>query len=1345
MRPWMAAVLAGLTGVTVVMGQQERRDRVQVVPRVNEVTVDGDLKDWDLSAAIDTALDEKLRPLFTVQIALMYDAEALYIGAHFADDTPMLNRHDPSVEAANGWAGDCLQIHLCSDADQPYPLPVKIEADTVCDLILWNYTDRREPVLFTTINWGKFSRLYTGADSGLAFRTDQDQKGYTLEARIPWSRLNAPRAPQAGEKIAFLLKPFWGDATGTKHASFFADVVREGGFAYANSAMWGRAEFLEKGNLTASAKPKTATERRLPVRTALRLPDKKATTVSAAIYSRSNVMVRTLLAGATAEPMDQAFHGARIVKRAGAKVHVAWDGCDDAGKPLPAGEYSLKVLTSRGIGQKWVASVHNAGNPPWYTDDGTGSWGGDHAPPVAAAADEDRVYLAWAASECGPAVIACRPDGQKLWGAKSVSMDVGFGFYALAADGQYVYLLQDGYLYGQGPLMGEVKTNYPAIIRWDAATGKPVNFPFGKRCLMVGEWPDSLQRPDFTLKNVGWNHDYAAGAIENTHFKRPWEKHQTHDYGPQEFGRNALGLAVHISTAYVTKYLENKAVAFEMQSGKLVREWSLPSPVGLAAATNGTIYAVSGKSIVKLMPDGTVAPVVKDSLSSPWGLAVGKDGLLYVSDCGDQMQVKVFDLQGQLVRTIGKKGGRAWVGGFDRNGLLEPAGLAIDRDNKLWVCEYDWSPLRISTWAAKDGKFLKEYFGPGTYSVRASVNPERPNLVLAHNTWFDVNFATGTVKPVGTFHRTIEGLQFRAIVDKYMFHRVKGRTYACSVDLGGAVVFLVKEVGGVPVGEPVAAWGTLPLLQFNGIRAEDLPAEAREKYWPTRNKQTMFQWHDLNGDRLIQDDEWTFSIVADSRLKAHCGFYWGNWSDDSLTFWTRSYDPENQVVAWRVKEWKGDVPIYTPYADLEPTFKLGARDLQAAIPDKDGVYINRDDVFGSQVKRGSVEKRDMQGELLWSYARSYSGLNAPLPSAGDMPCAGLRTMARTPDGLSLLFFNAYYGQYFLMEGDGLYVGALCKDSRTGPKCGPDTILMENFNGHFFRNKDDGKYYAIGGDTDARIWEVTGIDTLKKGTMPLTIRPEDAASSAAALRKDNAGKTGPADIRVRKVPSGFRAEDPAAWDLTDTVAWDAGAGRTAKAALAHDGANLYAIYQVADTSPMANGGKEWETLFKCGDTCEIMLAANPGADATRSEPAAGDMRLLFSVMEDQPIAVMYEAVARPGEEKAPRAFNSASRGFPFDRVVQLKNAVVKVAKAADGYVLSAVVPLKDIGFVLTADTSTGLGAGLKTKGDVGVLFSNDGGTVTARRTYYFNQNTSITGDLPSEAQLQPASWGVVEVE
>ncbi|MDD5704933.1 MAG: hypothetical protein PHR35_03350 [Kiritimatiellae bacterium] len=1334
MRRWL--MLTGVMWATAAMAQQDRQERILVVPVEKAVMIDGDLKDWDLSGAIDTALDARLRPLFTVQIALMYDAEALYIGAHFADDTPMLNRHDPRVEAANGWAGDCLQIHLCSDADQPYPLPVKIEADTVCDLILWNYTDRKEPVLFTAINWGKSSRLYTGADSGLAFREDADGKGYVLEARVPWSRLNAPRLPKAGDRIAFLAKPFWGDATGTKHAAFFTDVICRAGFAASDSGMWGRAEFLEKGNLAASAKPKTAAELKLPVKTTLTLPDKKATTVSAAIYNASNVMVRTLLAGATAEPMDQPLYGARIVKRDGANVDVAWDGCDDLGKPLPAGDYSVKLLTSRGIGQKWVASVHNAGNPPWFTDDDTGSWGGDHAPPIGVAADGERVYLLWAMSECGPAMIACRPDGQKLWGARSFSMEAGWGFQAVAADGEYVYVLQDGYKYDQlnWQDMSQPRTCVPAIVRFEAATGKPANFPFGKRCLMVGDWSEQLL-PPFGFRFVAFNEDSGSFPMEGAPYRRLWEKLETHDFGPHELGRNALGLAVHGNTAYVTKYLENKVQAFDIETGNLVRDWNVERPVGLAASADGTLYATAGKGIVRLLENGAVATVVKEALVAPWGLAVGKDGLLYASDCGDAMQVRVFNRQGECVRTIGKKGGRPWIGKYDENGMLEPAGLGFGPDGTLWVTEYDLSPLRISTWQPRKGTFVKEYFGPGSYAVTSSVDDERPHLVCVHNTIFDVNYRTGTTKPLGTFQRNVRGRQFKPHSFRYQFRHVQGRTYACSMDIGGSVVFLVKDEDGVPVAEPVAAWGVLDHLQYNNLTSADIPAKARKECWPDRGK-IMYQWHDLNGDRMIQDDEWTFTRVDQTKVKAAWRNYWGNWPDEKLGFWTVSYN--NQIVTFSVKEWRGDVPIYASFSEVEPRFSLGDAGCDMLIQDEEALYFTRaGSVFSDKMRKGAQEKRRLNGEIVWSYARAYAGLNAPLPVLGDMPCAALRNVARTASGLGLLFYNAYYGQYFLLDTDGLYVGALCKDSRTGPNCGPDTILMENFNGHFIRNNDNGKYYAFGGDTDARIWEVTGIDTLKKGTMPLTIRPEDASDSAALLRQGYAGQGGQPPLRVGKaVPGGFDklTESLKAGDI---VTWDAGAGRSAKVALAHDGTNLYALYKVADTSPMANAGKEWETLFKSGDTCEIMIAADPQADPQREQPVAGDMRVLFSAMEGQPVAVMYEAVARPGEEKAARSFNSPARGFHFDRVVQLTNAVVRVDRTAEGYVLVATVPLKDLGLVATA--------GLKTKGDVGVLFSNDGGTVTARRTYYFNQNTSITGDLPSEAQLQPADWGTVEVD
>lgn len=46
---------------------------------------------------------------------------------------------------------------------------------------------------------------------------------------------------------------------------------------------------------------------------------------------------------------------------------------------------------------------------------------------------------------------------------------------------------------------------------------------------------------------------------------------------------------------------------------------------------------------------------------------------------------------------------------------------------------------------------------------------------------------------------------------------------------------------------------------------------------------------------------------------------------------------------------------------------------------------------------------------------------------------------------------------------------------------------------------------------------------------------------------------------------------------------------------------------------------------------------------------------------------------------------------------------------------------------------------KVLGDIGVL---RGAGQTVRRSYWNNRNTAIVSDVPSEARLQPANWGLL---
>jgi hypothetical protein len=200
--------------------------------------------------------------------------------------------------------------------------------------------------------------------------------------------------------------------------------------------------------------------------------------------------------------------------------------------------------------------------------------------------------------------------------------------------------------------------------------------------------------------------------------------------------------------------------------------------------------------------------------------------------------------------------------------------------------------------------------------------------------------------------------------------------------------------------------------------------------------------------------------------------------------------------------------------------------------------------------------------------------------------------------------------------------------------------------------------------------------------------------------------------------------------------DAGGGREATVFLTYDNDKLIVSFDVRDDSPMKNAAKDFAMLFKGGDACDVMLGADPKADPKRARPVAGDVRLLFSVMDDKPVCVLYAPVAGQAEKK-PRTFSSPTGNEEFERVVVVEDAKVVVARKEGGYVLEAGVPLAAVGLVPQPGTLL--------RGDVGVLFSDPGGSRTVLRAYYANRRTAIVNDIPSEARLEPQRWALLKVE
>jgi len=1260
----VAVLAAGATA------QEHRSDRVMAVPAAKPPAIDGDLADWDLSGAVESFYDEALRSRFALSFALMYDAEALYIGARFVDDSPLVNRHDPAVEPNLGWAGDCLQVRLCSDPAAEYPLRAS-NSDRICHLTMWHYTDKNLPVLQIAYGMDMHgTRVLTGPASGIAFR--KTDRGWTLEGRIPWALLNAAgNAPKAGDRLALVIQPLWGDASGWKHALTYNDIVREAGFSFQGTSMWGQAILSPRGNLTPAQKPAAGAEKLLPLTLELPPYDPQAVSLSSAIYDADGLLVRTL-------PVQ-------TLETGGIRPAVRWDGLDDDGRPLPPGRYTVKTLTHRGIEQKYLTSLHNAGTPPWRTDDGRGAWGGDHAPPVAAASDARRVYLGWGISEAGQAVIAVEPQvrkesARKIWG-QGIVLDIGINVTALATDGERVFVAQDGWHWGEDKTAPSVA----GLVMWDAETGKPLNFPFGKRTIELAKWQ-------------------AQGKT----------------------GLNLRGIAVTGDTIYASLYHENKVVAVNWRTGEIRDAFAVDHPAGVAIHEN-TLLVAAGSRVVRFdLKTNQALASLKHEFSSAIGITTDAEGNIYVSDRGDAMQVKVFNPAGDLIGTIGRKGGRPDVGRYEPDGMYQPAGLTVDSAGKVWVTEQDNSPRRVSVWS-REGKLLADLLGPGAYAVEGIADEQKPEWINTHNTLFEVDYKTGAKKTLATLIRdrenqvSVGGHMGRAL--KFRHHN--GRTYLV---WPGHHIIVVYRLDDDLVGRPVAVTGWLKDVHIYGIQKQHLPEAVRDDAW--RNRAAYwFRWTDLNGDSCFQPEEFVLHRPA----RPLWGHYWGSWVDDDLTIF--SSDRNGTIYRVPVVQWLPDgVPLYISPAEEQPMFTIDdVTGTDHELPGKDCIYV----LNTLRDKGGAISKYALDGRRLWSYRRVWLGfgLDSPLSQPGDLP--GVMKFVgkvRLDDGHELFAVNCYFGSFGVLSEHGLWVTSLCKDNRYGPKADSSTVWPENFSGWLYRNKDNGKVYFIAGDTDTRIWEVTGTETIRVAERTFTHSDDDyRAALDALLRKQGGAAEQPPIVCGRRDVT--VDGDLADWQGAAFAEINPGGAQSARAALAYDDANLYVAFDVTDPSPMKNAGTDYALLFKTGDACDVMLAADPNAAADRTRAARGDVRLLFSEMEGKPLCVLFEPVSAGRQQR--RLLSSPTGVAAFDYVAVVPGARVSVKRRDGGYNLEASVPLSELGFSPRP--------GMVTRADVGVIFSDAGGSRNTLRAYYANKNTAIVNDIPSESRLQPQNWGILRIQ
>jgi hypothetical protein len=125
-------------------------------------------------------------------------------------------------------------------------------------------------------------------------------------------------------------------------------------------------------------------------------------------------------------------------------------------------------------------------------------------------------------------------------------------------------------------------------------------------------------------------------------------------------------------------------------------------------------------------------------------------------------------------------------------------------------------------------------------------------------------------------------------------------------------------------------------------------------------------------------------------------------------------------------------------------------------------------------------------------------------------------------------------------------------------------------------------------------------------------------------------------------------------------------------------------------------------------------------------------LLVTRVNGKTRAVLYRMVAPGAPAADAMVFDSPIGSVKFDQVIEIADQVTLTSDGAGGYQIA--VPLSLLGIKLDGGT--------RLLGDIGLLQGD--GSWTNRRLYWNNQNTAMVSDVPTEARLQPANWGVWEL-
>ena len=1261
---------------------------MHVLPAPRAVAIDGKFDDWDLSSGVLACGDvENARDKFAVWLHAMYDKDNLYVLGRWVDVTPMNN--PGSSKGDYGFRGDCLQVRvLTAPPAEIAGLTLDQHAKDDPPNVLCSHWDTwfdRDGIDVLGCSYGTHfngggcnAKTQGGAQ---AFRKHDDAAGYTQEMRLPWKVLTRGGVSlKAGDRFIMTVEPNF--TVGAAGRLTIKDIFRSGAaidrvFTFSANSCWGFATLEPKGKL-APRPVRLADGREFAVRMeqglpvvdwtgliksrepegfktiAFNLPEDSY--VSLNIFRPDGTVARQLLANA--------FYTK-------GKHTAMWDGLTTMsvrkpGQPLPAGEYTWKGIFHGDIGLRLRGWACNSGSAPYDGPTGKENWGGDHGDPCACAASGGSVFLGWNGAEGGKSLVAVDLNGSVLWRNNRGGIA---NARLVAADGSTVYAVNDNGQYAA-----------VAIYRLDAKTGGYI------------EWSD-LHSTDLLLSSL------AEGEGD----RKPW------------LGSLAAG-----GGKVYAGFSNNTVAVVDGASGKVLKRLSVPRVGDIEVLNDKQIYAISdGHAILSVnVGTGEMKTIAKPALPDrAWlgALALDKDGNIYAGVRDGLHQVLVFSPDGKAVKTIGRKGGRALLGPWTPDGMLNISGMTVDAAGKLWVAEYDGAPRRISVWDTKSGQFAKEFFGASTYgAIGGAINPVDPDLMIGQGCEWRLDAKTGHAACLGTIWRGGMG------ASRFGFGPT-GRLY------------LAITPGFLHDVHPV----------FILERLGDGNYKLRSKL--TQGQGSVTAWADENDDATEQPNEvkkynidlggwiqgWYLSMAQDMS-------FYGCLYQIKATGYTACGAPQYDLAKAKRMAAPGDAGYRGGMGAMRGHGSL------------DGRFMLYNGSYGTD--HTTVDCYDIEtGQLKWTYPNNFTGVHgshrACPPEVGMIRGAyDIVGAAKLPAPVGNIWvIPTNKGEWHALTQDGYYLTKLFEGDPMKwlwpDQAVPGAIMTscppgageEAFGGSITQTKD-GRLFLQAGHTGFLNIEVVGLDTIK--TLPdsgkITLSAADVVEARAFSGRYLQNASGTKRIVVKKATPSFTGDldkDFAGQQIAEYQRMDSAKVRTA---LAWDDQNLYAAWEVKDDSPWVNGADAPEYMYARGDTVDLQLGTDPGADKQRKEAVAGDLRLSIGPYKGKPTAVIYRKVSAA---KAPKSFSSGvTRDYVMESVLVVPDVKLQVGVDAvkRQYTLEAAIPLKALGLQPKNK--------LAISGDFGATHGSKAGNDTILRSYWNSQATGLVSDEVFELKIEPLNWG-----